>query len=140
MDNAVAWALARRGDAQYRGVCYGFLEDAYEHGNDIALDGQGRTAYEAAEAYGCRTDGPPPRGAYVFFDTICEVDGELNRWGHIGLSLGDGRVVHAWDVVRVDSIEEVERLSVPPTWTPPSYLGWTPVERILVNARPGAAD
>lgn len=132
------WALARLDDEQYRGVCYGFLEDAYEYGNDIELDGQGTTAFEAAEAYGCRKDGPPPRGAYVFFDTVCEVNGELARWGHIGLSLGDGRVVHAWDVVRVDSIEAVERLVVPPTWTAPTYLGWAPVEQILVNARAGA--
>src|SRR5512140_2407313 len=115
VEGAVQWALARRGDARYRGLCYLFLEDAFEHGNGIVLDGLGTTATEAAAAYGCRRDGPPPRGAYVFFDTVCEVSGELKNWGHIGLSLGDGRIVHAWDVVRVDAVEEVERLEVPPT-------------------------
>ncbi len=137
VEGAVRWALARLGDAGFRGRCYAFLEDAYEHGNGLVLDGQGRSAREAADAYGCRKDGPPPRGAYVFFDCLCEVDGERRNWGHMGLSLGDGRIVHAWDVVRVERLEEVEQLDVPPGWTRPAYLGWAPVERILVNARPG---
>jgi hypothetical protein len=136
VEGAVQWALTRLGEARYRGLCYLFVEDAYEHGNGVILDGQGRTAHEAAVAYACRKAGPPPRGSYVFFDAVCELEGELKNWGHMGLSLGDGRIVHAWDVVRVDAIEAVERLEVPPTWTRPAYLGWTPVERILVNARP----
>jgi cell wall-associated NlpC family hydrolase len=135
VDAALRWALARSGDVSYRGRCYGFLEDALELAGGIELDGQGTTAKEAALAYGCRTDGPAPRGAYVFFDATGPLDDVIKNWGHIGLSLGDGRIVHAWDVVRADTVATVERLVGPPGWSPLTYLGWAPIERILVNAR-----
>ncbi len=138
MGAALQWALDRLGDPRYRGRCYAFVEDAIEYGGDLELDGKGTTAREAAEAYGWRRDGPAPRGAYVFFDAVGPLDGVVRNWGHIGLSLGDGRIVHAWDVVRADTIAAVEQLACPPGWTRALYLGWAPVERILVNARSGA--
>lgn len=138
VEAAVRWALDRVGDPTYQGRCYAFLEDAIEYGNDLELDGKGSTAREAADAYGWRNEEPAPRGAYVFFDAIGPLDGVVKNWGHIGLSLGDGRIVHAWDVVRVDTIAAVEQLAGLPGWTRPVHLGWAPVERVLVNARPGA--
>ena len=47
--------------------------------------------------------GIPERGAFVFYDCICQgPDGPVN-WGHCGISLGDSRIIHAWDTVRIDS-------------------------------------
>ena len=137
VQRALDWALARVGDTSYRGRCYAFVEAALEYGNRIVLDGQGTTATEAARAYGYADSGQPPRGAYVFFDCVGAHAGALQNVGHMGLSLGDGRVVHAWATVAVDSIEVIEQLEPAPGGTSPQYLGWAPIERILQNAAPG---
>ncbi len=132
IEGAIKWALARIGSDQYPFLCYSFVEDAYELGNHIVLDGKGSTAREAAKAYGCQP-GDPPRGSYVFFDSTGPIKGEVRNWGHMGLSLGDGRVIHTWQVVRVDSIEEVECLDSGPDWTSPKYLGWAAADQVLVG-------
>ena len=132
IEGAIRWAMERLGSTKYAFMCYGFLEDAYEFGNGIVLDGQGRSAKEAADAYGAQRDPEiPPRGAYVFYDCWGAIDGDSRNWGHIGLSLGDGQVVHAWDKVRVDGYRDIESLDAAPGWTKPSYLGWAPAEDIL---------
>jgi hypothetical protein len=41
IEGAIRWAMERLGSTEYAFKCYGFLEDAYEFGNDIVLDGQG---------------------------------------------------------------------------------------------------
>lgn len=145
-EGAIAWAAARLGSADYAGRCYAFIEDAYELGNGIILDGQGSTAREAAEAYtarmqaaGLRAEGLPPRGSYVFYDCSGELNGEYRNWGHIGLSLGDGQVIHAWDVVRIDTVQGVEALEPPPGWTRPTYTGWAPSEVFLLGVQEAKA-
>jgi len=132
VEGAVAWAEAHLGSRDYAGLCYAFLEDAYELGNDIILDGQGSTAREAAEAYSARmqaaglsAQGDPPRGSYVFYDWRGKIADQDCNWGHIGLSLGDGRVIHAWDAVRIDTVQGVEDLP-PPGGSKPVYTGWAP--------------
>ncbi len=135
IEGALAWALGRLGSKEYPMLCYAFLEDAYELGNNIELDGQGCTAKEAADAYGAQP-GLPPRGSYVFYDCFGTIRDEYRNWGHIGLSLGDGRVIHAWDTVRVDDTLAVEQLAPAPGWSAPSYLGWAPAERILEGMKP----
>jgi uncharacterized SAM-binding protein YcdF (DUF218 family) len=141
-EGAIHWTNARLGQPGYAGRCYTFLEDAYELGNNIVLDGQGSTAREAAEAYfarmqaaGLRAEGPPPRGSYVFFDWTGELNGETRNWGHIALSLGDGQVIHAWDVVRIDTIQGVEDLTSSPGGNHPVYTGWAPPEIFLLGVR-----
>jgi hypothetical protein len=138
VDGALAWALEHLGSMGYLGKCYAFCEDAYELGGNITLDGQGCTAKEAAQVYLARMtqariafEGVPPRGAYVFYDCSGPLGGQDRNWGHMGLSLGDGRVVHAWDRVRVDDLHAVEQLQPPPGWTLPHYTGWAAPEVIL---------
>jgi cell wall-associated NlpC family hydrolase len=140
IDGALRWALNHLGSAEYPGRCYLFCEDAYELGADIILDGQGSTAKEAAQAYLARmaaaeivVGGVPPRGAYVFYDCAGPLDGQHRNWGHMGLSLGDGRVIHAWNVVRVDDLHTVEQLVPLSGWSQPQYTGWAAPEVILVG-------
>lgn len=130
IEGAIRWALQQISSDKYATMCYGFLEDAYELGNGIILDGKGCTAREAADAYGWQP-GNAPRGSYVFFDCSGPIRGDVRNWGHIGLSLGDGRIIHAWDVVRINTIRDVEDLLPAPGWTAPVYLGWAPAEQIL---------
>ena len=46
--------------------------------------------------------GVPERGAFVFYDCLCPSKNGPEDWGHCGVSFGDGRVIHAWDMVRID--------------------------------------
>jgi cell wall-associated NlpC family hydrolase len=142
VEGALSWAMARLGSHEYPGKCYAFCEDAYELGGAITLDGQGSTAKEAAQAYLARMaaaslsqDATPPRGAYVFYDCSGPLNGLEKNWGHMGLSLGNGQVVHAWNGVRVDPLYAIEQLVPPPGWTHPVYTGWAAPEVILVGMR-----
>ena len=142
IDSALQWALDRLGSKEYPGLCYAFCEDAYELGGKIILDGQGSTAREAADAYlarmqtaGISMEGNPPKGAYVFYDCAGPLNGEQRDWGHMGLSLGDGRVIHSWGEVRVDNLLAIEDLAPPPGWTKPQYVGWAATEVVLLGMR-----
>jgi len=53
-EGAITWAVDKLGITDYAFLCYLFVEDAYELGNSIVLDGQGSTAKEAADAYCAR--------------------------------------------------------------------------------------
>ena len=113
------------------------MEDAYERPNGIEIFG-GDTAAESAARYGTTAYdplAPPPAGSFVFYACGGPVDGIQRDWGHVGLALGDGRVVHAWDEVRVDNAHDVERLRRTAGWTALRIVGWTPPARILDGHR-----
>lgn len=138
--SAVDWALTQIGSSQYVGLCYAFCEDAYELGGNILLDGKGTTAKEAAEYYlameNDSSTAHPSIGSYVFFDCTGTLMGEYKNWGHMGLSLGDGRMIHSWDgVVRLDEIQAIRKLPRIPGWTVPEYIGWCSPEVILIRMR-----
>ena len=106
------------------------MEDALEISNDLEIFG-GDSAKESADIYAdAMRKGDPDRGAFVFYDCICNSeDGSVN-WGHCGISLGDGNVIHAWDVVRTDNYLEIENLTAL-SGDHPKYIGWVPIERVL---------
>ena len=110
MENMIAWAESRLGESQYAGRCLSFVEDALEIGNGIVIFG-GNSAKASAELYSdAMRQGDPERGAFVFYDCLCPgADGPVN-WGHCGIGLGDGRVIHAWNRVRIDGYLEIERI------------------------------
>jgi hypothetical protein len=127
-ENAIRLAEGQMGVNNYIGLCLAFVEKAYEVSNSIEMFG-GSTAKESANEYGTIiAPGLPPRGVFVFYD--CS-DGNGKNWGHVGLSTGDGKVIHAWDEVRLDGYLDIEKLPGPPGWTKPEYIGWVPVERLL---------
>lgn len=141
IDAAIQWATERLGSTDYAYRCYLFVEDAYELGNKIVLDGQGTTAREAADAYQAeRHTDAPTRGAYVFYDCFGTIDGEYRNWGHIGISLGEGLVVHAWDEARVDGYLEIEQLAPAPGWAKPKYIGWAPASVFLRGMTTGSGS
>lgn len=114
------------------------MEDAYERANQIEIFG-GSSAAESADQYGTRRydrAAPPPPGAFVFYACSGPLGGVRRPWGHVGLALGDGRVVHAWDLVRVDGAEAVGDLPPAEGWDPAQLIGWTPVDRVLEGHRP----
>ena len=108
-ENMIRFAESKLGSKEYAGWCLAFIEDALEISNHIEVFG-GDSAKES-----------------------CELYKEVN-WGHCGISFGDGRVIHAWDMVRVDDYLGIEKLTAL-TGDHPKYLGWVALERVL-NQKP----
>ena len=69
-----------------------------------------------------------------WYDCLCPSENGPVNWGHCGISFGDGRVIHAWDMVRVDDYLAIEKLTAL-TGDHPKYLGWVALERVL-NQKP----
>jgi cell wall-associated NlpC family hydrolase len=135
---ALEWAASHLGDTSYALRCLAFVEDAYERPNGIEVFG-GASAAESAERYGTQAYdplAPPPPGALVFYACAGPIDGTQASWGHVGLALGDGRVIHAWDRVRVDDALAVCDLAPRAGWSQPALLGWTPPSVVLHGHRP----
>ena len=128
--HAREWALRQLGSEAYPYLCLAFVEDAYEMGNAIEIFG-GSTAKESADLYGVKQDGDPPFGSFVFYDCIGSINGERKNWGHVGLAIGEGLVVHAWKEVRIDPYMAVEDLPAGGDWEQPKYIGYAPPETIL---------
>ena len=129
-ENMISWAEDKLGSKEYAGWCLSFIEDALEKSNIIEIFG-GDTAKESALLYAdAMRKGIPERGAFVFYDCIClGPDGPVN-WGHCGISLGDGRIIHAWDMVRIDDYREIEAMTAL-SGDHPGYIGWVPIESVL---------
>jgi hypothetical protein len=133
--NAIRWAQEHLGATEYVGRCLSFVEDAYEQSNHVEIFG-GSSAKESADEYGAAQNrGEPPLGSFVFYACAGPVGGEIKHWGHVGLCIGEGKVIHAWDAVRIDDYLDVQNLPPTPGWTPPQFCGWAPIKRIFVGYR-----
>ena len=134
IENMIRWAESKLGSPEYAGWCLAFIEDALEISNQIEIYG-GDYAKESCETYkDALRSGVPERGAFVFYDCLCPSENGPVNWGHCGVSLGDGRVIHAWDKVRIDDYLKIEKLTAL-TGDHPKYLGWVPLGRVL-NQKP----
>lgn len=133
--NAKDWAVGHLGSEDYRHRCLDFVEDAYERANSIEVFGAD-TAKESADLYGLKRGSMPAFGSFVFYDCTGTIENERKNWGHVGLAVGDGMVIHAWGEVRIDHYLAVESLSTPKDWTKPAYIGYVPPATILKSHRP----
>lgn len=128
--NMICWAENKLGCSEYAGWCLSFIEDALEISNGIKIFG-GDSAKESCEMYmDAIHTGVPERGAFVFYDCLCQSEEGPVNWGHCGISYGDGNVIHAWDVVRVDDYLQIEHLTSN-AGQHPKYIGWVPIGRVL---------
>ncbi len=133
IDNALQWAFKYLNSTDYQFKCLGFVEDALERSNNIEIFG-GDTAKESADLYKASMQTEiPPKGTFVFYNCTGPIDGITKNWGHAGLAIGDGKVIHAWDKVRVDRYLDIETIITAPGWEKPRYIGWVPLERVLVG-------
>ena len=129
-ENMIRWAEARLDSREYTGWCLSLIEDALEKSNGIKIFG-GDSAKASCELFSdALRVGIPERGTFVFYDCLCKASEGFVNWGHCGISLGAGKVIHAWDVVRIDDFRQIEAMATP-SGNHPKYLGWVPVERVL---------
>ena len=124
---AITWAVGQQGARQYDGWCLRFVAHAFGAEKFAA------TATLAANELGPRDGNKSflnaPAGSLLWF-TWGDADRGRNV-GHVGISLGDGRMVHALDSVRVVQIEGSR------FWHS-RYRGWTPAPASWTG-RPGPA-
>lgn len=134
VESAISWAISQEGKTAWSGYCLGFVAKAF------GQESSGWTSPEDARKklgnrfYPAATDWNPPRGALVFFSakgTWCDAPYgciDLADYGHIGIYLGNGGVVHAYGAVKVQSIVEIEQLSGRDSkgneFEIGSYIGW----------------
>lgn len=133
IERAVNWAVERVGISEYAFYSLAFVEDAYERSNSIEMFG-GDDATGSADFYGVTSEGVPPRGAFVFYHANGDINGEEKDWGHVGISLGDGSVIHSWGAVRIDEYRAIEDLQSTPELHTPIYRGWVTPEVLLKGA------
>lgn len=129
-ENMISWAQKRIGNSEYSGWCLSFVEDALEISNQIEIFG-GDCAKESCNLYyDAIQSGIPERGAFVFYDCLCQTKDGIVNWGHCGISLGDGQVIHAWNAVRIDDYQQITQFTTP-IGEHPRYIGWVPLARVL---------
>lgn len=136
VENAVEWAKSYIGVEEYKYQCLGFVEDCYEKSNNVEIFG-GDTAKESADLYEAEKNKKtsPTIGSFVFYDCSGDINGIDKNWGHVGICIGDEKVVHTWDTIRENNYLDVQNLKPGPGWSQPRYIGWVPVERIFQGFR-----
>ena len=118
---ALAWAKSQLHSTQWAWRCERFVEEAY--GARFVFD----SAAQAARRLPLHRSAvkAAPRGALVYFGP----DAYNHGWGHVGLSLGDGRIVSALASVRVTDVAASRywsRLYVGWATAPDSWPGLIP--------------
>lgn len=132
IDWAENWKENNMGSIDYNEECLRFVQDAYEKGAGLPL-----YRYAYATLAGEKTKAKEnkyekiPRGALVYFDWTGEVEGEIRNWGHVGLALGEGQMIHAHGTVKKGSIEKLNKIKGY------DYIGWAWPDFIKIKA-PGA--
>ena len=108
-ETALAWARTMLRNAHFAGYCQRFVEEA--HGTR----GRFKTAASAARKLNPRNGSPrsAPAGTLMFFRAS-----DVNHgYGHVGLSLGDGRMISALKTVSVTDVAGSR-------YWKDAYLGW----------------
>jgi len=131
IDNMTTWAKNKLGSTEYNGWCLKYCEDALEISNNIEIFG-GSSAKESYELYkdGIH-EGEPELGSFVFYDCMSlDENKKPVNYGHVGICLDGGNVIHAFDRVRIDNYREIEELETL-SGDHPKYLGWVSIDRII---------
>jgi len=112
---AIAWAEKMIGDTSYAYECQIFVGDTYrETGTSPATYTCAKAAADALDAKD--SSGTPPRGAYVFYDWSGTLNRVYKNWGHVGLSVGNGKIIHASETNPVEK-SQYDKIGL-------TYIGW----------------
>jgi len=115
VNKVIDWAENQKDKTNWYGYCTAFVQDSFKtyfrFGSANAL-----MNYLIGSNLFCSDKSViPPTGTLVFFSAI----EPYKKYGHVGISVGDGKVIHSYDKVRTDSINTIENLNYID-----SYLGW----------------
>lgn len=136
-DRAVSWALAQQGSHKWDWYCLAFTSDAYQKaGVSPTRYYSARTAAATLNA-AANLGRPAPKGAFVFY--------RYGAYDHVGISLGDGRIVHDFGskgvVVTSENIGLAKIGWAVPRTSPQVSLGSSSVDTraTQLDVYPGAA-
>lgn len=121
--DAIAWAedAIEVKPYPYNKECLTFVQDAYdkETGANTVIK-RYACAKDAADALNAaeNNEGLPPRGTFVFYKWYGEAGGVYDHWGHVGLSIGNRKIIHNFGT----SMKEQDYKSLDQTTFP--YIGW----------------
>ncbi len=125
---AITWAQNNLGSRHWYELCLRFTANAFMQQGDPPAEIPEGTWTSALDAVNGDEDFDlilkesdswrnTPRGALIFFGKT-----EENQFGHVGIYLGDGRIIHSYGKVRIDDVEQVGKLDQGRLIG--SYLGW----------------
>jgi len=113
---AIQWALEQKESPKqnWENACLEFVSSAFQ---EAGLKNSGSTtAKNASDKMIQYKDKFPPRGAVVFYDWIGTIGGVTKNWGHVAISLGNGKIIHAMNEIVISNIEFTSKDH--------KYLGW----------------
>ena len=117
VEKGINWASNRIDKDNWKEYCMAFVSDAFKVcENRPASPNDLKSNLESAGKFYSKENGwDPPRGSLVFFSANPPYEKE----GHIGISLADRKLIHAYQTVREETIADIESLPLID-----SYLGW----------------
>ena len=99
VDTAIEYGKSLLGSHAYDNYCQRFVKICYEK---AGIYGSAGSATEACAKWACSSDKTNiPKGAAVYFVGT-------NQWGHVGIYLGDGNVLHAANGIRIQSLSHCD--------------------------------
>lgn len=116
-----AYNIKDTNPTKFQGKCAAFVWQCYNYGAGIG-NPSFATARQMGDALITNTDTNPPRGALVFW---YDSNGPATLAGHVGLSIGNGQVIHAYTNVVISNISTVNKSHyIYRGWGAP-IAGWT---------------
>lgn len=130
IENMIRWAKRETGNREYAGQYLSFINDALEKSGGSAVF-VGNSANDSSESYSSALRfGAPERGALVFYDCLYRGENAPANYGHCGIALDGGAVIHALNDVRIDNYLAIEKLTSR-NGDHLRYIGWVEIDRLL---------
>lgn len=104
---AIEWSESYMGSTGYNYWCLKFVQDAYQTGANSNIQRYGYAKAAADALHAENNKDLPPRGAFVFYNWYGTIDGVYKNWGHVGLSLGNGQIIHAYGSVKKSQYDSI---------------------------------
>ena len=131
IEEAISWANNEIGNDEWTNLCLKFVSLAYGLGANVNAKTTGWDWPNDAinklgtKFYSIDNCGNPPRGALIFFSgqgkhPKTKID--YKKYGHIGIYLGDGVLIHAYGTVKIQNI--IGAKGIEGEKYIDSYIGW----------------
>ena len=105
VQQAIAWARSKLGTTKYAGRCQAFVADCYAYGAGMPRKSASSAKVARALWRVSTNRNSIPVGAAVYFDSPT-----APQYGHVGLYIGGGQVIHAFSTVKQMSVAFHHRL------------------------------
>lgn len=131
IEEAISWANNEIGNDEWTNLCLKFVSLAYGLGANVNAKTTGWDWPNDAinelgtKFYSIDNCGNPPRGALIFFSgqgRHPKTKINYEKYGHIGIYLGDGEVIHAYETVKIQNI--IGAKGIEGEEFIDSYIGW----------------